>query len=150
MIETCYSESTQHMNHGSSHDFICTKIDTSSASIPSFPAQKSLSFDDIRTGCSKGRLLVRAAGSASWSGAGHASSEMSQDGKGWEPGWDAGREDSGQRTHSQRLPNWAPPYFLLGARKGNWPAPSHSMSGRRNETETEHAASKSSTRRDSW
>lgn len=106
MIETCYPES---LNHVSFHDFICTKIDTSSASISSFPDQKSLSF---KTHCYEGWFLVRAACSANWEGA-RLGQFWSVPGegkaKGWSGMWEGRTTD---RICSQRWPGWVPMFVL--------------------------------------
>lgn len=120
------------MNHVSSHNFICTKIDTSSASISGFPAQKSLSFGDIRTqGCFKDGCW--------WGQQGVPVLKCPRSRAGWELSCEVGRQDNWQRACSPSSPGWVPMLaFLLGSRQGSPPAPGHPMSGCRNGTEMEY------------
>lgn len=135
------------MDPVSSPDFICTKIDTSSASISSFPVQKPFSFGDIRTRCYKGWFLVRAAGSASWLGA-----RMCQDWKvpgegqaeSWARMWEGRTRDRGHTLRGDQVECLCS-YFLLGCREGHRPAPSCPMDGYRSGADEGCVGSQSST-----
>ena len=90
MRETCSSESMPHMNHVASHGFICTKIDTSSASVSRFllprshyPLLTSHPVAAVVAGEGSGQdQLVR--------GPGWPRTKTSQDSKRQRAGWDEG------------------------------------------------------------